>query len=83
MNSDKFLLKQGEAIANALVKQGYIAKQLGEKLQWETSQPDDSWWFLLTFLPRPVSQWRFLPAIHDENQTKLYSIVEATIGGRR
>lgn len=83
MDSDEFLLRQGEAIINALKQQGYIASRFENKLQWQVTQPDDDWWLLLTFLPRPVAQWRLLPASYNSTQTAIYSIIEQTIGGRR
>lgn len=83
MDSNEFLLRQGEALVNALKQQGYITSQLENKLQWQVIQPDNDGWLLLTFIPRPVAQWRLLPASYDGNQAAIYSIIEATIGGRR
>lgn len=83
MDNDEFLLRQGEAIVTALKQQGYIASQLENKLQWQVTQPDNDGWLLLTFLPRPVAQWRLLPASRNSNQTVIYSIIEQAIGGRR
>lgn len=91
MDSDEFRLRQGEAIVTALTQQGYITSQFENKLQWQVTQPNDNWWLLLAFLPRPVAQWRLLPATYNSTQTAIYSIIEATIrkadananGGRR
>lgn len=84
MDSDEFLLRQGETIVNALKQQGYITSQLDNKLQWQVTQPDDDdGWLLLTFLSRPVAQWRLLPASYNSTQTAIYFIIEQAIGGRR
>lgn len=70
---------QGETIARALMQRGYVAQKLDDQLAWGVSQTDADWWVLLTFVPRPVARWRLLPAAHDENQTRLYSIIEQIV----
>lgn len=90
MTNDPTLATQGETIATALMQQGYVAQKLDHQLAWGVSQADEDWWMLLTFIPRPTGQWRLLPAAYNENQTRLYSIIEQTIhaqaharGGKR
>jgi hypothetical protein len=84
LTSDEALvvLGQGETIAQALLAQGYVAQKLENQLSWGVSHTDEEWWLLLTFIPRPVAQWRLLPAVQNEKQTQLYSIIEQTIEGR-
>lgn len=84
MTSDEALvvLGQGETIAQALLAQGYVAQKLDNQLGWGVSHADEEWWLLLTFIPRPVAQWQLLPAVQNEKQTQLYSIIEQTIGVR-
>jgi hypothetical protein len=77
------LTQQGETIAQALSAQGYVAQKLDNQLAWGVSHTNEDWWMLLTFIPRPVAQWRLLPAVQDSQQTKIYSIIEQTIGGGR
>lgn len=77
--NDPMITTQGESIVNALMQQGYIAQKLEHQLAWGVSQTDEEWWMLLTFVPRPVAQWRLLPAMHDDNQTRLYSIIEQAL----
>lgn len=79
LNNDPNLTQEGETIARALMQQGYTAQKLESQLAWGVCQTDEDWWMLLTFVPRPVAQWRLLPALHDDHQTKLYSIIEQTI----
>jgi hypothetical protein len=83
LTSDDSLTQQGETIAQALLSQGYVAQKLDNQLAWGVSQTNEDWWMLLTFIPRPVAQWRLLPAVQDSHQTKLYSIIEQAIGGRQ
>jgi len=79
LTDEPTLTQQGETIARALMQQGYVAQKLESQLAWSVCQTDADWWMLLTFIPRPVAQWRLLPALHDDHQTKLYSIIEQTI----
>lgn len=83
MTREEFICTQGDSIVAALQEQGYIVAPLQTGHGWQVTQPNEDWWLLLTFLPRPVAQWRFLPAASDDRQQQLYSIVEQTIGGRR
>lgn len=79
LNNDSGLTLQGETIARALTQQGYVAQKLDNQLAWSICQTNEDWWLLLTFVPRPVAQWRLLPAVHSEYQSRLYSIIEQTI----
>ncbi|WAL59040.1 hypothetical protein [Thermocoleostomius sinensis] len=81
--NDVLLSQQGETIAQALLAQGYAVQKLDDQFAWGVSQTNEEWWMLLTFIPRPVAQWRLLPAVQDRQQTKLYSIIEQAIGGKR
>jgi hypothetical protein len=82
LTREQFLIQQGEAIASALRQRGYLVKPAVAQTAWEVTKPGEDWWLLLTFIPRPIEQWRFLPA-HPEHQSHLYDIVEQAIGGRR
>jgi hypothetical protein len=81
--NETILSQQGETIAQALLAQGYVVQKLDNQLAWGVFQTNEDWWMLLTFTPRPKAQWRLLPAVQNSQQTKIYSIIEQAIGGRR
>lgn len=83
MTETTFLVQQGTQIAAAIAKKGYQTRYLNADLiAWEVTG-EDNYWTMLTWIPKPVAQWRFLPVATDDQQQQLYSILEQTIGGRR
>lgn len=78
-----FIAAQGRSIATALQRQGYQTERIDTGVGWKITQPDHDWLLVLTFLPRPVSQWRLLPASHNPVQSAIYTVIEEAIGGRR
>lgn len=78
------LKQQGNQIATALSQQGYQTRFLNADLiAWEVTKEGEDWWVMLTWLPRPASQWRLLPVDNRQHQAEIYQIIEQTIGGRR
>lgn len=83
LNREQFLLMQGNAIATALTQHGYKVNKLENQIAWEVEQPDSDQWLLLTFVPRPVDQWRVLPPARGDHYSEIYEMIERAIGGRK
>lgn len=83
MSEQDFIAHQGSSIAAALVREGYQAEAMKNYPGWKITKEQEEWWFMLTFLPRPVSQWRVLPANNEPQQQEIYSVIDSAIGGRR
>lgn len=67
----------------ALEQQGYQVQPVEDQLVWKVSLPDQDWLVVVTFLPRPVAQWRVLPATSNDDYAVIYKVIEQAIGGRR
>lgn len=74
---EKVLQHQGELIVSALTSEGYQIRALNgcDLIAWEITTQDSEQWLLLTYLPRPIEQWRILPPQRNELQAKLYSVI--------
>jgi hypothetical protein len=83
LNRECYLLMQGNAIATALAQQGYKVNKLENQIAWEVELPDTDRWLLLTFIPRPVDQWRVLPPARSDQYAEIYEMIERVIGGRK
>lgn len=80
--SDETLLKQqGTAIAQAIMAHGYEVQAIPncDLIAWQVTRPNENWWAMLAWLPRPVAQWRILPVCSHQYQDEIYRIIEETI----
>lgn len=82
---ETLLLAQGKAIAEQLYQHGYCVRHLpdADLIAWEVSNIASESWWLLAWLPRPVAQWRILPAQGSSEQRQIYRLIEQAIGGRQ
>ncbi|PSB22922.1 hypothetical protein C7B61_16490 [filamentous cyanobacterium CCP1] len=64
-------------------QRGYKVKKLEDQIAWEVEQPNSDRWLLLTFIPRPVDQWRVLPSSTRDQDSEIYAIIEQAIADGR